>query len=204
MTLAALYVASYLVGAIPFGVLIARLGGVDILRTGSGNPGATNVYRTLGWRYGVPVFVLDVLKGYAPAMAGLWVTGSKEQAFVCGLLAIAGHSLSPFLRFRGGKGVATGLGALLGSLPWVGLSALGCFILVFAPTRYVSLASMVAAVAMVGFAFLYDEPPSLRIALIVLAAFVLFRHRANVRRLLAGEEPKFGARKEASGDREAR
>jgi glycerol-3-phosphate acyltransferase PlsY len=191
MTFAALYVASYLVGAIPFGVLIARLGGVDILKTGSGNPGATNVYRTLGWRYGLPVFLLDVAKGYAPAAVALWVTGSKEQAFLCGLLAIAGHSLSPFLRFRGGKGVATGLGALLGSMPLVGLSALGCFVVVFLIGRYVSLASIVAAASMAAFGFLYEEPLTLRAALVLLALFVILRHGANIRRLLAGEEPKF-------------
>lgn len=194
MTLAALYVASYLVGAIPFGVLIARLGGVDILRTGSGNPGATNVYRTLGWRYGIPVFALDVLKGYAPAAVGFWMTGSKEQAFLCGLLAIAGHSLSPFLKFRGGKGVATGLGALLGSMPLVGLSALGAFLLVFAIFRYVSLASIVAAASIAAFGFVYREPRVLQIILVLLALFVVVRHRTNIRRLLAGEEPKFGTR----------
>ncbi|MBX7135300.1 MAG: glycerol-3-phosphate 1-O-acyltransferase PlsY [Fimbriimonadaceae bacterium] len=191
MTLALLYLASYLIGAIPFGVLIARLGGVDILSQGSGNPGATNVWRTLGAKFGIPVFVLDVLKGLGPALAGGMIGGNKEQALYCGMIAIVGHSLSPFLRFKGGKGISTGLGALLGSVPVVALSSFAVFLVAMLLTRWVSFSSLVAAVAMMTFCFLFGEPPTIKWVLGGMALFIFYRHRANIGRLLNGTEPKF-------------
>jgi len=200
MNLALLCIGSYLVGAIPFGVIVARVKGVDIMSVGSGNIGATNVWRTFGVGLGLLVFALDVLKGAVPAMIAAGLTGRSDWSFACGALAVLGHSASPFLRFRGGKGVSTGLGALLGSAPWVGLCSFGVFVLVLAVTRYVSLSSVIAAISMVAFGVVFHEPPIVVLGYGMLAAFVLIRHRANLRRLLRHEEPKFGSPPGRSSD----
>jgi glycerol-3-phosphate acyltransferase PlsY len=191
MYLALMCLGSYLVGAIPFGVIVARLRGVDIMSVGSGNIGATNVWRTLGVSLGLLVFVLDVLKGAVPAIVAGWVTGRSDWAFLCGALAVLGHSASPFLRFSGGKGVSTGLGALLGSAPSVGLCAFGVFVVLLVVTRYVSLSSVVAAISMVVFGMVFHEPPIVIVGYGLLATFVVVRHRANLRRLVHHEEPRF-------------
>lgn len=188
---ALLYVAAYLVGAVPFGVLVARARGVDILHVGSGNIGATNVWRTLGMGPGLVVFALDVAKGLAPALALGWYTGNALQALLGGLAAVAGHSLSPFLRFRGGKGVSTGLGALLGSVPEVAGVAFAVFAIVLLATRWVSLGSILASLALVGASWAMREDPWIVGLCALLAAFVVFKHRGNIRRLLSGTEPKF-------------
>lgn len=200
MNLALLCIGSYLVGAIPFGVIVARVKGVDIMSVGSGNIGATNVWRTFGVGLGLLVFALDVLKGAVPAMIAGGLTGRSDWAFACGALAVLGHSASPFLRFRGGKGVSTGLGALLGSAPWVGLCSFGVFVFVLAVTRYVSLSSVIAAISMVVFGVVFHEPPIVVLGYGMLAAFVLIRHRANLKRLLRHEEPKFGSPSGRSSD----
>lgn len=189
-----LLILSYLVGAIPFGVLVARRRGIDITSVGSGNIGATNVWRTLGPAAGSAVFFLDVMKGLVPAVAAYQWTGRQEYAFLCGAVAVIGHSLSPFIGFRGGKGISTGFGMLLGSSIWVALSAFGVFLALLAASRYVSLASMVAAIAMVVFGWLYGDPPSLVAAYGAMAAFILLRHRSNIARLVQGTERKFLAR----------
>lgn len=188
---AALLVGAYLLGSIPFGVLIARARGVDIFSVGSGNVGATNVKRALGTGPALVVLVLDVLKGVIPAAAAWQFLGSQEWAFGVGLAAVAGHCLSPFLGFRGGKGIATGLGVLLGSAPLVALSALGVFLISMLVCRWVSLSSMLAAVAAVGFGFLYGCSPILIGFFAAMTAFLIFRHRSNIKRLIEGTEPKF-------------
>src|SRR5689334_13874075 len=114
----AVYLAlSYLIGAIPFGVIVARMQGIDIMSVGSKNIGATNVMRVLGKKWGIFVLLLDVAKGCVPALVVWKLTGSQEMSILSGLVAVLGHCVSPFLRFRGGKGIATGLGAMLGSMP---------------------------------------------------------------------------------------
>lgn len=207
---------AYFAGAIPFGVLIARAKGVDIRAHGSGNTGATNVGRVLGFRFFLLCFSLDMLKGLVPTLAaGLaaGVVGARDIAPTDAWLWLAvmaatvlGHMFSPFLRFKGGKGVATGLGALLGVFPILTLAA-GCAAIVwgltFAIWRYVSLASIAAAIALpIATALTLwpqltgDTPlhalPFLGVTLI-LGALVVFRHRANICRLLHGEEHKIGA-----------
>lgn len=192
MLLIGLFVGAYFVGSIPFGYLIAKVRGVNILKEGSGNIGATNVIRVLGKKLGLLVFVLDVLKGFAPALAASFLLPhSQIQTFLVGMGAVAGHCLSPFLRFKGGKGVATGLGALFGAFPLVALCALGVFSLVLGLTRFVSLSSIVAALTLapLGFVFKVDEP--MIWAFLGLTVFVVYRHRANISRLLKGTEPKF-------------
>jgi glycerol-3-phosphate acyltransferase PlsY len=174
--------------------------GVDILKMGSGNPGATNVWRTCGPVFGISVFLLDVAKGLIPAVAGLFLTHSQEQAFYCGALAIIGHSLSPFLRFKGGKGISTGLGALLGSSPLVALSAFGVFLVCLAITRWVSLSSIVAALALMVLGFVFREPMTLKFAFIALGTFIIVRHIPNIKRLLDGSEPKFTFKKKPPED----
>jgi len=211
-------VAAYLVGSIPFGVVIARSRGIDLRARGSGNIGATNVGRVMGPRWGVLCFVLDTLKGFLPVLVvGLHVRASGrsvpaivDQAawLAVGFAVIAGHVFSLYLRFRGGKGVATSLGLLLGFFPyftWAGLAALAVWILTVLIWRYVSLASVAAATAfpllfvlvciLAGWSVL-DIWPLLAFAVVV-AALVVVRHRSNIARLLAGTENRIGhARRE--------
>jgi len=207
---------AYLAGAIPFGVLIARAKGVDITRHGSKNTGATNVGRVLGFRFFLLCFCLDMLKGFAPTLlAGLaaGVLGQRDIAQTDAWLwlavmasAVLGHMFSPFLGFKGGKGVATGLGALLGVFPILTLAAAASAIvwgLSFAIWRYVSLASILAAIALpIGAALgfwdvLTSEHPLSALPFltvtVLLGALVVFRHRTNIRRLLAGSEHKVGS-----------
>lgn len=188
----AILLASYLIGSIPFGVLVARMKGVDITQVGSGNIGATNVYRALGAGAGMLVLMLDVAKGTAPVLLGAAVLGSREWGLAAGVAAIAGHSASVFLRFRGGKGVATGLGVLLGFAPIVGACALGIFIATLTLTRYVSLASILAAVSLGPVAAVTGEPTPMLAILCILGLFVVYRHRSNLQRLRSNTEPRFG------------
>jgi acyl-phosphate glycerol 3-phosphate acyltransferase len=196
---------AYVIGSIPFGYLVARAKGVDIFQQGSGNIGATNVGRVLGWRYGILVFVLDFLKGALAVLAiGLFPSvfhrlspesGSRDDlAVVAGLAALLGHIFSPFLRFKGGKGVATGAGVVAVLVPIPAAAALVMWLAVLVVSCYVSLASLTAALALCVVRLLTcAEPlaPGERIltAFCGLAALlVLARHRANIARLLAGNE----------------
>ncbi|MCW5943833.1 MAG: glycerol-3-phosphate 1-O-acyltransferase PlsY [Fimbriimonadaceae bacterium] len=200
----------YGLGSVPFGVLVARAKGIDIRKVGSGNIGATNVKRALGTKWGLFVFFLDVLKGLLPSFLAWSLVGTalpmvlgsysllpREYVALAGFAAILGHCASPFLGFKGGKGIATGLGAVLGADPAVALSAFGAFIVVVSVTRYISLGSLVAGVAVFAFGMLFRSPPILMGAYVFLWAFVWYRHRDNVARLRAGTESKFSFRSEA-------
>jgi len=192
--------ASYLLGAIPFGYIIARVRGVDIQRVGSGNIGATNVFRTVGKSWGILTFVCDVLKGFAPVFilprfaAAAGTAGGPEGLKVfCACLAIVGHNWPVYLRFKGGKGVATSTGALLGMAP-LGLAiGLGAWSLTFLLFRYVSLASIAAAlaIAIAVWPLYVKDGLLIPVALCALAALVIWRHRANIKRLLQGTENRF-------------
>lgn len=187
------FVGAYLLGSIPFAVIITRYYGIDIFRVSSGNPGATNVARALGWKKAWPVLVLDIAKGLLPALFGRFVLhAGQEWCLALGLAAVIGHCLSPFLKFKGGKGIATTLGAVLGAAPIVALGGFGVFLLIFLATRYISLASMagVATTVVLG-AFVPGESRWLVPAYALLLVWIVFRHKANVMRLLKGEEPKF-------------
>ncbi len=184
--------AGFLLGAIPFGYLVARAKGVDIFAVGSGNIGATNVMRALGKGPGILVFVLDVLKGLAPSLTVRLLGGPQELSFAAGMAAILGHSFSPFLKFKGGKGIATGLGMLLGSTPLVAASAFSTFFLVMALTLIVSISSVAAGFSVVLFGWLLGDAPTLMIPYAALGVYILVRHRANMKRLKEGTEPKFG------------
>lgn len=198
----------YLLGAVPFGHLFAKAKGVDILSVGSGNIGATNVGRALGKTAAAIVFSLDVLKGLLPAILGRFLvppdvffglTGA-EVGLLAGALAVLGHMASPFLRFRGGKGVATGLGAMIGASPLVAFLALGAFIVVVALTRIVSLGAIISMPVMMVVGFMIETSVIFRAMFVVLGGLIIYRHRANMVRLLRGEEPKFSFAKSGSGE----
>lgn len=178
---AVLAVAAFVLGSISPATMIARARQGD-LSLGSGNPGATNAGRLLGVRYGVIVGLLDVLKGFLPALLTLLLV-DRFTAYAVGLACVLGHMFSPFLRWRGGKGVATALGAVLALLPWLALAMLVVFGVVLAIRRWVALASMSAAVALAVLAFVVPMPaPDVagRVFAVVLAVLVVLRHRRNI------------------------
>lgn len=194
--LAGLLLGAYLLGAIPFGVIVARAHGVDIMSVGSGNTGATNVIRAAGKGPGLAVFFLDVLKGFLPAMAARWLFPDNQALwFLSGIVAVVGHSLSPFLKFRGGKGISTALGMAIGTSPLV---ALGAFVVVstmLITTRFMSLSSMVATASTILFSFLLHDSLWVTGGFALLTVFVVIRHLPNIRRLRDRTEPKFSFKK---------
>lgn len=185
--------AGYFLGALPFGWLVARAHGVDIFKAGSGNPGATNVKRVLGRRAGNTVFALDFLKGAVAAGWPLLLASATPAALqIAGLAgAIVGHTFSLFTRFKGGKGVATAGGGLLVLVPWAAVAGVAAWGAVFYATRYVSLASIAAAVVLPLTAWLFGYPLASAVCATALGVFVILRHRANLVRLCQGTEHKF-------------
>lgn len=213
-------VLGYLLGSIPFGWLVARAHGINIFEHGSKNPGATNVKRVLGKRAGNTVFALDAVKGACAAgwplivrHVGLAEMADRKNAIawsyqfldwkllvpetvipaaVTGLLfAVLGHSFSCFTRFKGGKGVATSAGGFVVLMPVVTLIALGVWLATFYGSRYVSLASIFAAIAMPVAAYFLKEPTPVVVLAVVIGTFVIVLHRANIKRLLNGTENRF-------------
>lgn len=193
MTLLALLL-SYLLGSIPNGLWLCRaLWHVDLRQHGSHNIGATNAWRTLGKGPGFLVFFLDMLKGLLAVWLGEMLVGTPLVMILCGVLAIVGHSLSLFLRFHGGKGVATGLGVILMLMPKVTVIVFFVWLLLVLATRYVSLGSIVAAALVPVLALVFGYP-ALYVAFGVLAAaLIIVRHRSNITRLLNGTENRISA-----------
>src|SRR5687768_3304066 len=205
---------AYLVGAIPFGLFVGLSRGIDVRTAGSGNIGATNVGRLLGKPFFFLVFFLDLLKSLIPMAIASWIVGGIPEArrdwplylawLLVGFAAVIGHMFSVFLRFKGGKGVATSAGVVLGLYPYftlAGLAVIGVFVIVFFATRYISLGSIVAACA---FPLAYfaigklrhwpvtgDQLPLLVFA-IVMGGLIVWKHRSNIARLRAGTENRFG------------
>ncbi|MGD9875031.1 MAG: glycerol-3-phosphate 1-O-acyltransferase PlsY [Kiritimatiellia bacterium] len=193
--------ASYLLGSIPFGLLLARAKGVNIREVGSGNIGATNVFRSVSKKLGLLTFFLDFLKGLLPVLAAKHWLHSDPAAILCGCAAIAGHMFTIFAGFRGGKGVATGAGVVLGIAPGaVGIGLL-CWMVVFLLSRYVSLASIItaAAVGISGWMLYYPAEILRPVTITILAAMVIWRHRSNIGRLLKGGEHRFDFKKKRGG-----
>jgi glycerol-3-phosphate acyltransferase PlsY len=192
-------VVAYLIGAVPIGWLVARAFGVtDIRRHGSGTIGATNVLRTLGRLPAIVTLLGDVLKGYAAVLvAGKLAGGAPSALAVAAVAAVVGNCWSVFLGFRGGKGVATGLGAFLRLVPWATLAALPVFVVVLASFRYVSLASLMAALCVPLGALLLGYPGVSTLAALAVAAVVVGRHHANIARLRAGRESRLGQKSPA-------
>ncbi len=188
---------SYLIGAIPTSFVVVRAArGVDLRTLGSGNLGATNLYRQLGLKYAVPVAIFDMLKGYVPvAVIGPAIGASVLGCLALGCAAVVGHVYSAFVSFRGGKGVATGAGVAFGLAPLAVLLAIGVWLLVVRLTGYVSLASILAALVLPPAVWLLSPAahPTMPL-LILLVLVVVWMHRSNIRRLAAGEESRFGNR----------
>jgi glycerol-3-phosphate acyltransferase PlsY len=187
-----LVVAGYLAGSIPFGYWIVRLfRGQDIRRLGSGNIGGTNVWRSFGARYGLPVVLLDVLKGLAPALAASLIRGSLV-AVLAGAAAMLGHWRPLFMRFRrGGKMVATCGGAAIGIAPLAAVVGTVVWIIVFLIGRYASVASILAAASLAPAAVLLGQDTAVVVFMSVAAVAILWLHRGNIRRLARGEELRF-------------
>ena len=185
-------IIGYLLGAISFAVIIARSQGVDIFKEGSGNPGATNVKRILGKKWGHAVFALDALKGFTATVLPLMVYGDDRLAIIGLIAAILGHSFSVFLKFRGGKGVATTIGGLLVLMCPVLLLGLVVWLIIFYMKKVVALASIFFAASLpISAYFIYGtEDPRFYLGL-VLALLIVVRHRSNITRMFSGKESKF-------------
>lgn len=185
---------AYLLGSLPNGLILGRLlWNIDLREHGSHNIGATNAWRTLGKGPGFLVFFLDMLKGLLAVWLGEMLVGTPLVMILCGVLAIVGHSLSLFLRFHGGKGVATGLGVILMLMPKVtGIVFLVWLLLVLA-TRYVSLGSIVAAALVPVLALVFGYPALYVVFGVLAAALIIVRHRSNITRLLNGTENRISA-----------
>lgn len=196
-----LLAGTYFVAAIPFGLLIGRLAGVDVRRVGSGNIGATNVLRATGRGAAAATLLLDGLKGAAPVVIARLVPGAPPRlAVACAVVAVLGHCYPVYLRFRGGKGVATAAGALLALSPWAFALAVAAFAAVVGTTRLVSAASCAAAFAFPAAAWgLGEERAALGAAGVAL--LIVWRHRENLRRIAAGTEPRLGERAPRGGER---
>jgi glycerol-3-phosphate acyltransferase PlsY len=212
----ALVPVAYLLGSIPFGLVVGLAKGIDPRKAGSGNIGATNVGRLLGGRYFALVFTLDLLKGMLPMLAAYAAFRSEHRALATtdyllwlgvGMAAILGHVFSAFLRFKGGKGVATSAGVMLGLFPYftyAGLVAIAAFLVLAVATRYVSVGSMGGALVfpvayvLIGRARGWDvlgaQSPLLVFGVLV-ALLIVYKHRTNIARLMAGTEQKIGSKK---------
>ena len=191
---------AYLIGAIPFGFLIARMRGVNIFEHGSGNIGATNVMRALGKGPGITVLLIDAAKGFLPVWMAPRIFRDVNQSaleITCCVFVIAGHNWTCWLKFKGGKGVATSAGALLAFLPGPMLCAMGVWVIVFGIWRYVSLASITAAVAMPIATWFIKKDMTLLIFTAILGVVAIYKHKTNIQRLLAGTENRVGAKKTA-------
>ena len=187
-------VAAYLVGSIPFAQLLSRRRGVDLRRVGSGNVGASNVLRTLGVRPAVVAMMLDAVKGTVAVLVAQRLTNGVAAPVMAGLASMIGHVYPVWLRFRGGKGVATAAGAFAVLTPVAVAAAMGVFLLTVALTRFISVGSMAAALTLAGWAIASDAPAVVGIGAAIGAALVLVGHRANVVRLVAGTERRVGQR----------
>ncbi|WP_319370362.1 glycerol-3-phosphate 1-O-acyltransferase PlsY [uncultured Ilyobacter sp.] len=190
-------VLAYVLGSIPTGVIIGKkMKGVDIREHGSKNSGATNAYRVLGARYGIMVLIADAAKGFFPVMFADFAGVEGTFLILVGLITIMGHSLSIFLNFKGGKGVATSLGVFLYLVPQVMLVTIGVFVIVAYFSKYVSLASVTCAALLPILTLIMPIRESLiRLELFIMTfligAFVIYRHRTNISRLMDGTENKF-------------
>lgn len=211
----ALAIAAYLSGSIPTGYLVARARGVDIRKVGSGNIGATNVFRILGKPAGVFVLFVDAFKGWFAVFVlsrivwSLWgAQGTAQErewfSITASVFAILGHNYTCWLGFKGGKGIATSAGVLTALVPWSLLVILCVWLVVFALSRYVSLASICASAALPFAAWLTGESSTIIIITLLLAALAIYKHKSNIRRLKAGTENRISFNKKAEAQAETR
>ena len=189
---AGLLIFSYLLGSIPNGLIFGTLfWPKDLRQFGSKNIGATNAWRVLGAKAGILIFLLDFLKGAICVRLAKYFIGDETIMLLAGLLAILGHTFSIFLKLRGGKGVATGLGVITVMMPQVTAIVFATWLVIFLVTRYVSLASIIAAALTPIMAYFFDEPFTFIIFGMAVAIFIIIRHRENISRLLRGKENRF-------------
>jgi glycerol-3-phosphate acyltransferase PlsY len=185
---------AYLLGSIPFSYLVARRRGVDVRRVGSGNVGATNVMRSAGTAAGLIAFALDFLKGVAASLLALRVAPEEPLPAMAAVAAMLGHMYPVWLRFKGGKGVATGAGAFLPLAPLATAAGLAVFAAVLAVTRYASIASIGGTATLAVLAFVLGYPASVARAAAAAGLLVIWKHRANLRRVVEGTESRVGAK----------
>ena len=199
MTAALVVLGGYLLGSVPFGFWLVRLAkGEDVRQAGSGNIGATNVWRTYGRSYGIPVVLFDVAKGFVPGLVGTLLVG-ELTGVLAGGAAMFGHWRPLFLRFqKGGKTVATAGGTFLGVAPLLGLIGVGVWIVVFLLSRYASLASIVVALALPFIGLALGAPWPVIVFAAIAAAAVLLLHKGNIARLRAGTESRFSLRRRST------
>jgi acyl phosphate:glycerol-3-phosphate acyltransferase len=186
-------VFAYLLGSVPSGYVLGKLAGVDVRKTGSGNVGATNVARVVGKRQGVLTLLFDMAKGLLPVVLGRKMDLGTTAIAITGIAAFIGHLYPVYLRFKGGKGVATALGVLLALAPLATAVLSLVFTIVVGCSRIVSLGSIVAAAAVPVTLWVLSYPPPLVGVGAFLGAMIIWRHRSNIQRLLAGNEPRFGS-----------
>ena len=182
---------AYLVGSVPFGFLIGKMRGVDVRTVGSKNIGATNVFRTVGKKWGLLAFLCDFLKGFVPTMVAKHCAADVSWLPVAvGLACVIGHTLTVFMKFRGGKGVATAFGMLVALIPGLVGIAFLVFIALFASTNYISLGSCGAATFLAVAIWFYPVPLAVEIIVSLIGVFVVVKHKSNISRLLNGTENK--------------
>jgi glycerol-3-phosphate acyltransferase PlsY len=186
--------AGYLLGSLPFGYWAGRLRGIDLRLAGSGNTGATNAMRVLGLKIGIPVMILDIAKGAAAVLIAQGVSDSDLVPVLAAAAAVAGHMYPLFLGFKGGKGVATGAGTMIALVPWIGVAAFVLWLTVSLATRYVSIGSVVTAVAYPAAAIASGQAWAVCAYTVGAGAWVIWRHRANIARLRAGTENRINLR----------
>ena len=183
---------SFFIGSVSFAAFIAKLKGVDLRSQGSGNLGATNVGRVIGKKWGVAVFILDFLKGVLPVQIMFWMGFEPGwYAAMFGVFAILGHIYSPFLRFKGGKGVATGLGVVCVLMPQIFMIILGVVIVLFWKTRTISIVSITGAALLPILMWFFEVHQAYQILFSVVSVLIVWKHRENIKRLIKGEENKF-------------
>jgi acyl phosphate:glycerol-3-phosphate acyltransferase len=188
-----LVLLAYLLGSVPTGYIVGSLAGIDVRKAGSGNVGATNVARVVGKCHGIVTLVVDIAKGLVPVIVALSLGLMPAATAFVGVAAFLGHLYPVFLRFQGGKGVATALGVFLGLAPWATLVLMAIFVLVLLATRLVSLSSMVASASTPIVFWFFFHSPILTGTSLFIAAMIVLRHRGNIQRLRLGTEPRLGA-----------
>jgi len=200
----------FLLGSIPTGFLVARQRGVDIRSKGSGNIGATNVFRNLGWKAGTFVLLMDAFKGWLGCRCAVFFmeTGVADPVLLLiagGFASVLGHNYTPWLRFQGGKGIATSAGVLIALTPWGFLTALLAFLIVMGLSRYVSLGSIMAGIVLPVVVWGRGEPKPIFYICILMGTMAVIKHRTNIGRIIAGKEPRIGdAKPKVEGEKTCR
>jgi glycerol-3-phosphate acyltransferase PlsY len=183
------FILSYVIGSIPFGVIFAKMKKVDLRKVGSGNIGATNVGRALGWKFAVMTFLLDAFKGFLPAFLGKIIWNSEPMGIIAGLFSFYGHIFSIFLKFKGGKGVATAFGAIMGITPIIGGILFGIWLTAVALTRISAVGALSAAFLAILLSFIWKSSTRLEnLMWIIMGATIYITHRENIKHLIKKTE----------------